>query len=247
MPNIVFTTRLTEADWDDTLRGWRCPPLAVPGAVVEALYVEGNRVDSAKFEVLKEHAVIRWTPADQPQRVAASVSLTEDLTLGTETDRWKKLAIVLPVVATIASATIGALATYFSKIGDQAPITQAGHPPPPISASVSPPSNNTSPGKALDVALGQPVRGSTDEVRWFKFSAPDAGPTQTPIAFRNLYNSGSMNTIIWNSIRTKVTSALINSGGGKIGFTSPAPDTYYLSVEPFLGTTVSYEIIVTIQ
>ncbi len=47
MPNIVFTTRLTEADWDDTLRGWRCPPLAVPGAVVEALYVEGNRIDAA--------------------------------------------------------------------------------------------------------------------------------------------------------------------------------------------------------
>ena len=64
VPNIVFTTRLTEADWDDTLRGWRCPPLAVPGAIVEALYVEGNRTNSARYEVLQEQSLIRWTPSD---------------------------------------------------------------------------------------------------------------------------------------------------------------------------------------
>ncbi len=104
MPQIVFAARLTEADWDETLRGWRCPALAVPGAIVEALYVEGNKADTAKYEVLREHHVIRWTPSDQPQRVTASITLTEELTLGAETDRWKKLAIVLPVVATIASA-----------------------------------------------------------------------------------------------------------------------------------------------
>ena len=44
----------------------------LPGAIVEALYVEGNRIDSARYEVLKEQALIRWTPADQPQRVAAT-------------------------------------------------------------------------------------------------------------------------------------------------------------------------------
>src|SRR5689334_15285377 len=64
VPNIVFMARLMEADWDDTLRAWRCPPLAIPGAIVEALYVEGSRIDSARYEVLKEQALIRWTPAD---------------------------------------------------------------------------------------------------------------------------------------------------------------------------------------
>jgi tetratricopeptide (TPR) repeat protein len=54
--DIVFTTRLTEADWDDALRGWRCPPLAVPGAIVEALFIDGNRIDAAKYEVLLQHA-----------------------------------------------------------------------------------------------------------------------------------------------------------------------------------------------
>lgn len=59
VPDIVFTTRLTEADWDDTLRGWRCPPMAVPGAVVDAVYIDGSRTDSGRYEVLKEQAVIR--------------------------------------------------------------------------------------------------------------------------------------------------------------------------------------------
>ena len=64
------------------------------------------------------YAVIRWIPSDQPPRAAASVTLTKELTLGAETDRWKKLAIVLPVVATIAAAAISGVATYYSKASD---------------------------------------------------------------------------------------------------------------------------------
>jgi hypothetical protein len=115
LPAVCCRTRLTEADWDDALRGWRCPASAVPGAVVEALYVDGNRVDAAKFEVLPAHGVIRWTPAEQPNRVLASIKLTEDLTLGSETERWKKLAIVLPVAASVVTGALSAAATYFSK------------------------------------------------------------------------------------------------------------------------------------
>ena len=99
MPSIIFTARLTEADWDDTLRAWRCPPLAVPGAIVEVLYIEGSRIDTARYEVLSAQAVIRWIPPDQPQRAAATIRLTEELTLAAQTDRWKKLAIILPVTA----------------------------------------------------------------------------------------------------------------------------------------------------
>jgi hypothetical protein len=49
---------LTDSDWDEGLRGWRCPPLAVPGAIVEAVYVEGERVDTNRYEVLAQHGVI---------------------------------------------------------------------------------------------------------------------------------------------------------------------------------------------
>jgi hypothetical protein len=115
MPDIVFTTRLTEADWDDTIRGWRCPVLGVPGAVVDALYLEGGRVDPARYEVLAGQAFIRWILADRPERAAVVIKLTQELTLGTETDRWKRLAIVLPVVATIVAAAISGAATYFSR------------------------------------------------------------------------------------------------------------------------------------
>jgi hypothetical protein len=115
MPDIVFTTRLTEADWDETMRGWRCPVLSVPGAVVDAFYLDGNRVDSAHYEVLSGQAFIRWILADRPERAAVVIKLTQELTLGAETDRWRRLAIVLPVVATIVAAAISGAATFFSR------------------------------------------------------------------------------------------------------------------------------------
>jgi hypothetical protein len=117
--DIVFTTRLTDADWDDALRGWRCSPLAVPGAVVDELFIDGNRIDAAKYEVLPQHAVVRWTPPEHPTRAVASIKLTEKLTLGAETDRWKKLAIILPVLATILSAAITGAVTLIAKSGDK--------------------------------------------------------------------------------------------------------------------------------
>ena len=118
MSEIVFTTRLTVEDWDEAMHGWRCQVLNVPGAIVEAVYVEGSRVDSARYEVLTQHTFIRWIASDQPQRVAASIKLTETLSLGKETERWKRLAIILPVVATIVAAAISGAATYFSRSSD---------------------------------------------------------------------------------------------------------------------------------
>ena len=106
MPEIVLTIRLTNEDWDDAMRGWRCPVLSIPGAIVEAVYVEGNRVDTGRYEVLTPNTFVRWITPDQPQRVALSIKLTEALSLDSETERWKRLAIILPVVATIVAASI---------------------------------------------------------------------------------------------------------------------------------------------
>lgn len=133
--NIAFTIRFTEGDWDPALRGWRCPVLNIPGAVIEDVYVNGSRVDKATYEVLKEHGIVRWIPAKQPERPVASIRLTENLTKEADTERWKKLAIILPVFATIASATITGFTTYYSSKAKEQP--QSGvHPAPSSTAAV---------------------------------------------------------------------------------------------------------------
>jgi hypothetical protein len=115
MSDIAFNIRLAEADWEDSMSGWRCPALNVPGAEVEDVYVEGARADRAKYEVLPNHSIIRWIPGDRPPRATASIKLTKALSLGTETDKWRRLAIILPVIATVLAAIISGSATYFSR------------------------------------------------------------------------------------------------------------------------------------
>ena len=56
-----------------------------------------------------------WIAPNKPQRVAAFIKLTETLSLDKETERWKRLAIILPVVATVIAASISGAATYFSR------------------------------------------------------------------------------------------------------------------------------------
>jgi hypothetical protein len=118
-PEITFTTRLTEEDWDAALRAWRCPALAIPKAEIGNLFVEGNRVDKANYEVLKGPPAVRWIAADPPARLAAQITLGAELSLESETSRWKKLAIMLPVVASITVALIGAAATYLARPGSE--------------------------------------------------------------------------------------------------------------------------------
>ena len=150
MQEIVFTTRLTVEDWDEAMHGWRCHVLNVPGAIVEAVYVEGSRVDSARYEVLTQHTFIRWIASDQPQRVAASIKLTETLSLGKETERWKRLAIILPVVATIIAAVISGAATYLSRTPEvHTPIALVGPPISRLPASQVQPTKSD--GTAIDV------------------------------------------------------------------------------------------------
>jgi hypothetical protein len=252
MPQIAFAARLTEADWDETLRGWRCPALAVPGAVIDALFVDGNRTDSAKYEVLQDHAIIRWTPTDQPQRVTASVRLTKELTLGTETDRWKKLAIVLPVAATIASAAITAAATLGSHwlpvfVGTT---SRADPSRPPAESRAGPPfiqaTDNLSKSKALDVPLGQPARGDTQERRWFKFTIADSDSIEVRITMKNVYGRGGWWWTVQNSLNTEIASspAPCQQQGCTIRFTSPQSETYYLLMTAF-SNTATYELTVS--
>jgi hypothetical protein len=113
--DIVFTARLTKDDWNAELKAWRCPALAIPKAEVGDLFVEGNRVDKEKYQVIEGPPSIRWIPPDPPDRLVAQIRLSERLSLQADTDRWKLLAIVLPPLATIIVALIGAIAVYFPK------------------------------------------------------------------------------------------------------------------------------------
>jgi hypothetical protein len=116
MPDpITFMTRLTDAEWDPVVGGWTCPVLQIPGAVVEGIYVEGSQIDSGKFQVLQGQHIIRWMPPEKPPRIAVIISLTQELALGSETDKWRRRAIILPFAATVASALITAIPTYWSK------------------------------------------------------------------------------------------------------------------------------------
>jgi hypothetical protein len=113
---ITFPTRLTDEDWDPTLSAWRCPALAIPKAEIRDLFVDGKRVDKANYQVLEGPPAVHWVPEDRPTgRIAAQIRLGAALSLESEKDRWKKLAIVLPVVASIVVALIGPLGNYLTK------------------------------------------------------------------------------------------------------------------------------------
>jgi hypothetical protein len=121
--DIVFTTRLTKEDWDAELKAWRCPVLAIPKAEVGDLFVEGNRIDKEKYQVLEGPPSIRWIPQDPPDRLAVQIRLSQPLSLQADTDRWKGLAIVLPPVASIIVALIGAIAVHFTGPANSANLT----------------------------------------------------------------------------------------------------------------------------
>ncbi len=146
MPDpITFMTRLTDAEWDPVVGGWTCPVLQIPGAVVEGIYVEGSQIDSGKFQVLQGQHIIRWMPPEKPPRIAVIISLTQELALGSETDKWRRRAIILPFAATVASALITAIPTYWSKLDTPAKPTS-------IISQMKPPT-------------GTPVKVSDDDSR----------------------------------------------------------------------------------
>jgi hypothetical protein len=128
---IAFTTTITDRDWDSELGGWRCPALKIPGAMVDAVFVAGARVDPSWYEVLREHSFIRWVRPDHPQQAIVSLKLTQELSTRELTVRWKKLAIVLPLLSSVFVALIAGSFSYYSQRNK--------------GASVPPPSETKSP------------------------------------------------------------------------------------------------------
>lgn len=110
--SIDFTIKLGAEDWDATVNGWRCPALKIPGATVAALFTQDGRADKAFYEVQAGITTIRWVrDARPPTQVTVALALTEELSTEDLTARWRKLSIVLPVLATIATSLIAAQST----------------------------------------------------------------------------------------------------------------------------------------
>jgi hypothetical protein len=247
MPEIAFANRLTEADWDEKLRGWRCPALAVPGAVVDALFVDGNRTDSAKYEVLPEHTIIRWTPTDQPQRVTASIRLTKELSLGSETERWKKLAIILPVAATILSACIGAGVTLWLHSGPVGQVGRIGQAGPELTKLSDHSLNNTTRDRAYSMKLGEVVRGQSDIDHWYKFTIADKGGQPVTIKIVNRFQSRAVQWALTAQDYPVSSGDCFGKDVCTKHFASLDADTYYLVISSYGGGVAAYELTILQQ
>jgi hypothetical protein len=104
-----FTITLSNDDWDPLKGGWRCPVLQIPEIQVKNVYVDGTAIDEKLYDVNPALLLIRWSQPAHPRQ--AAVHLHVDKALSTEelTSRWKKLAIVLPVLGSVAAALITAV------------------------------------------------------------------------------------------------------------------------------------------
>jgi hypothetical protein len=112
MTEMVFTVRLTRDDWERDLRAWRCAAVDLPGAFIkEARSPDGLSLGTDLFEIAKGPARVSWRGADPPAQIALGIGLSEELSPASEEQRWKKIAVIAPII----SALIGGAATYFSR------------------------------------------------------------------------------------------------------------------------------------
>jgi hypothetical protein len=104
---IDFTITLSNDDWDAIKGGWRCPALQIPGTAVKNIYVAGTAVDPKMYDVNNELCLIRWSNTARPKQAGAHIRIEKALSTEELTLRWRKLAIVLPVIGSLAAAFIG--------------------------------------------------------------------------------------------------------------------------------------------
>lgn len=92
---------LTREDWDATIGGWELQLLRIPGCVVDAVYLSGNRVDPKLYSLDLSLGYIRWGESEIPRSIAIAVQLPADLATKSQVDWWKGLAVILPFIASL--------------------------------------------------------------------------------------------------------------------------------------------------
>jgi len=104
-----FTITLSNDDWDPLKGGWRCPALQIPGTRVKTVYVGGTAADPKLYEVNYLLCLVRWGQDIRPKQVSAHIQAEKALSTEELTLKWRKLAIILPVIGSLAAAAITAL------------------------------------------------------------------------------------------------------------------------------------------
>lgn len=113
-----FTITLSNDDWDPLKGGWRCPALQIPGTRVKTVYVGGTAADPKLYEVNYLLCLIRWGQAAHPKQASVHIEAEKALSTKELTLKWRKLAIVLPVVGSLATAAVAALLGNLHKTSD---------------------------------------------------------------------------------------------------------------------------------
>ncbi len=113
---IPLTLTVTERDWNKNLGGWNCRALEIPGAILEDVFIDGDKADDKLYSIDPKLKIVRWSQTEPPKQAAFVIAISsEDLSSKELTLKWKKMAIILPVFATILAATITAAAWHLNK------------------------------------------------------------------------------------------------------------------------------------
>lgn len=133
---ISFIVSIGETDWDEEIGGWRCPALKVPTSSLDAFFASGEKVDDRRYQVHKPNAMIIWANGreSRPHKASLSISINEPLISAADAtkavtsaqddlsksqanaDKWKKLAIVLPFLASILGVILGFVSDHFDEL-----------------------------------------------------------------------------------------------------------------------------------
>ncbi|MBY5539315.1 hypothetical protein HFO60_04520 [Rhizobium leguminosarum] len=120
---IGFAVRLTQDDLDPVTRAWRFPALQLPGASLQEVYADGERIDPEKYRIVGSQ--LRWVPSDKlPEKLTALVSVdsesrdeifqSRDEAKKNE-DWWKKFATIVPIITAFIAAAVSLYVANTSK------------------------------------------------------------------------------------------------------------------------------------
>ncbi|MBY3323799.1 hypothetical protein HFO02_09255 [Rhizobium laguerreae] len=132
---IGFAVRLTQDDLDAATRAWRFPALELPGAALQEVFADGDRIDPEKYRIGRNQ--LRWVHSDNPpEKLTAFVIVDSESRdeifqsrdqanqsmdkAKKNEDWWKKFATVVPIITALIAATV---TLYVANISKAAPVT----------------------------------------------------------------------------------------------------------------------------
>ncbi|MGU3539681.1 hypothetical protein [Methylobacterium sp. A54F] len=111
---VSFFVKLTDNEFDSTIRSWRCPALDLPGSIVQDVYSRGSRIDKEKYRVIENQSYIRWVAdGEPPEHIAAQVVVNAGKLTKLEDDKekakesetwWKNFAVIVPIITALIAA-----------------------------------------------------------------------------------------------------------------------------------------------